>query len=391
MSPGSKRLLAQEWCERYLKSPRAQKGAILDEFCALTRMHRKAAIRRLRHPPPPREPRLRRPRRRRYDAAAIEALARIWEAAGRPWSVRLKAALPLWLPAMRKRFRLPPSVEKQLLAMSPRTIDRYLAERRRTSGHKLFGRTKPGTLLRHQIPIQTAAWKTDEPGYTEIDLVSHSGPHADGEFLHTLNVTDLRTTWNEARAVMGKGEIRVVAALDEIASALPFPLRGIDSDNGSEFINYHLLGYCQKRKIAFTRSRPYKKDDNAHIEQKNWTHVRRVLGWDRFDSQEALEAINDLYRHELCWMMNLFLPSVRLVGKERHGARLRRRYDAPKTPLDRLQEVGTARPEKLAEFQELRRKLDPFELSKTIERKLQGIFRLAEHPAAADAARRLAA
>ncbi len=390
MSPGSKRSLVAAWCERYLGGTKSQKGAILDEFCALTGWHRKAAIRRLRHPLEAR-PRRRSPRGRRYEAAAFQALKVVWEAAGRPWSVRLKSILPLWLPSLRKRRRMTPEVEAQLLAMSPRTIDRFLAEHRQASGHKLFGRTKPGTLLKHQIPIQTAAWKTDEPGFTEIDLVSHSGPHAEGEFLHTLNVTDLVTTWSEARAVMGKSEVRVVAALDDIATSLPLDLRGIDSDNGSEFINYHLVAYCKKRGIAFTRSRPYKKDDNAHIEQKNWTHVRRVLGWDRFDSPEALAAINDLYQHELGWMMNLFLPSVRLVVKERVGARLRRRYDTPKTPFDRLVEIGKARPKRLAQLKKLRDKIDPFELSKTIETKLQAIFRLAARTAPSAAERRRAA
>jgi len=318
----------------------------------------------------------------------VQVLAQVWEAAGRPWSVRLKAALPDWLPALRKRLRIPPAVETQLLAISPRTIDRLLANRRRSKGRKLFGRTKPGALLKHQIPIQTAAWKMGEPGYMEIDLVSHSGPQADGEFLHSLNMTDLETTWSEARAVLGKGEVRVVAALDEIAGALPFKLCGIDSDNGSEFINHHLVRHCRARGIVMTRSRPYKKDDNAHIEQKNWTHIRRVLGWDRFDSEEALEAINDLYKHELSWMMNLFQPSVRLLAKERVGARLKRRYDRPRTPLDRLIESGKALPRRIAELRRLRQRIDPFELSKAIETKLERIFRLAARP---DSARRRAA
>ena len=382
MSPGSKRALVEAWSARYLKASREQKGTILTEFCALTGMHRKSAIRRLRHPPEPRVG-VRRPRRRRYGPSAVRVLVQIWEAAGRPWSVRLKAALPLWLKGARRRSAVSPATEKQLLAMSPRTMDRYLSRRRRRTDGKLFGRTKPGTLLRRQIPIQTAAWETGQLGFVEMDLVSHSGPNAAGEFLHSLNVTDLESTWNESRAVMGKGEVGVVAALEQIAAALPFALRGVDSDNGSEFINHHLLRYCRKRGIAFTRSRPYKKDDNAHIEQKNWTHVRRVLGWDRYDSQEALAAINDLYRHELRWMMNLFQPSVRLLGKERIGARLKRCYDAPQTPLDRLTQNGKAHPQRLAELVRLRQTIDPFTLSETLGRKLETIYRLASRPALA--------
>src|SRR5207245_10758391 len=153
---------------------------------------------------------------------------------------------------------------------------------------------------------------------------------------------DIQTTWVETRAVLGKSEIRVQEALDEIRRALPFRLQGIDSDNGSEFINDHLYRYCQAHGIQFTRGRPYKKDDNAHIEQKNWTHVRRLLGYVRYDTEEAREAINDLYRHELGRLQNLFLPSVKLANKERVGSRLRRRYEAPQTPLQRLEASGAA-------------------------------------------------
>jgi hypothetical protein len=174
---------------------------------------------------------------------------------------------------------------------------------------------------------------------------------------------------------MGRGEAGVVDALDDIRRCLPFPLRGIDSDNGSEFINYHLYDYCRKRRIQFTRGRPYKKDDNAHIEQKNWTHVRRVFGWDRYDTREVLNAMNDLYTHELRLMMNLYQPSVKLRAKERVGSRLRRRYDAPQTPLDRL--IAGRDPKGLSpaiqKLLALREKTDPFTLSVTIETKLARI------------------
>jgi transposase InsO family protein len=381
MSPREKRSLASSWSERYLRAGREGKGTILTEFCALTGMHRKAAIRRLRHPPVPGKV-VRQARRRIYGPQAIRALSAIWQAAGRPWSVRLKAVLPLWLGAARKRLGLSETVERQLLAMSPRTMDRCLAKQRQQAGKRLFGRTKPGTLLRRQIPIQTAAWQSGEPGYFEIDLVSHSGPDAAGEFLYSLNVTDLESAWSESRAVMGKGETQVLRALDEIAKQLPFPFKGIDSDNGSEFINHHLLRYCKKHGIAFTRSRPYKKDDNAHIEQKNWTHVRRVLGWDRFDSLEALDAIQQLYRNELRCMMNLFQPCVRLTEKQRIGARLRRRYDSPKTPLDRLLESGKGNRQRLDELVRLRERTDPFALAHRLSEMLLAIDRLATSPRA---------
>jgi len=313
----------------------------------------------------------------RYGPPVLRALSKIWEAAGYPWSVRLKALLPLWLPWARQRLKISPEVERQLLAMSPRTMDRGLRPIKRRLGRRLYGRTKPGSLLKHHIPLQTASWAEARPGFTEIDLVSHSGNAASGEFLYSLNVTDLATTWVETRAVLGKGQTGIIQRLAEISQALPFPLRGLDSDNGSEFINHHVVRFCQQRQLQFTRSRPYKKDDNAHIEQKNWTHVRKLLGWDRYDSPHALEAINDLYQNELRLMMNLFQPTVKLERKERVGSRLRRRYGAAQTPLDRLlthPEVDLKRAQRL---RKLRESLDPFELSKAIERKLQRIYRLA--------------
>ena len=223
-----------------------------------------------------------------------------------------------------------------MLRISPRQIDRRLAAQRRQLRKRLYGRTKPGTLLKHHIPLKTDRWDVAVPGFTEIDLVAHCGNCGDGEFVHSLNLTDIHTTWVETRAVLGKGQVAVQTALEEIRQALPFRLRGIDSDNGSEFINEHLWDYCQAQEIQFTRGRPYKKDDNAHIEQKNWTHVRKLLGYVRYDTPAALAAIQTLYRGELRLFQNLFLPSVKLVRKERVGARVRRRYDAPQTPLDRV-------------------------------------------------------
>ena len=190
-------------------------------------------------------------------------------------------------------------------------------------------------------------------------------------------MTDIHTTWVETRVVMGKGQQGVCDAMEEIRQALPFPLLGIDSDNGSEFINHHLHRYCQDRQIQFTRGRPYKKDDNAHIEQKNWTHVRRVLGYERYDSPAAFDAIQDLYRHELPLFQNLFLPSLKLLRKVRIGSRLQRVYTAPLTPLQRLRSCPQADPEKIASWEDLLASLDPFALSQTIEKKLHAIYQLA--------------
>src|SRR5712692_8150235 len=365
---------------RYRQASPLQKRRILDEFCANCGYHRKYAIRLLNGPPPGSRPVLRRPRLRSvtYGPRLISILKAIWEAADYPWSVRLKALLPEWLPWIRRRFPLSPPLERQLLRISPRSIDYSLRPHKRQLRRRLYGRTKPGTLLKHHIPIKTDRWDVQQPGFTEIDLVTHSGSSASGDFCQSLNLTDIHTTWTETRAVLGKGQEGVRRALDEMRQTLPFPLQGIDSDNGSEFINDHLYRYCQAPQIQFTRGRPYKKDDNAHIEQKNWTHVRRLLGYLRYDSWAAREAMNDLYRHELRLFQNLFLPSVKLERKVRVGSRLRRTYQAPQTPFQRLGACPNSvlHPDRVAELKRRRDTLDPFALSHTIQIKLERIFRL---------------
>lgn len=381
MSPESKRDLLCAVYPRYCDAGREQRSGILDEFCATTGYHRKYAIALLNRPVEdvsrPARPRRRSPT---YSEQTIEVLAQIWEAAGYPWSSRLKALLPLWLPWAKKHIKkLDAEVEQQLGRISPRQIDRRLKDRKVALGRRIYGRTKPGTLLKHHIPIKTDNWDVAAPGFAEIDLVSHSGNNASGEFIHSLNLTDIHTTWVETKAVMGKGQQGIVDAIGEMQESMPFVLCGIDSDNGSEFINHHLYKYCQDQHIQFTRGRPYKKDDNAHIEQKNWTHVRKLLGWDRYDSAKALKAINDLYRNEMRLMMNLFQPSVKLASKTRIGSRIVRRYDEPQTPLDRLKASGNVNSQKFAGLLTLQQQTDPFELSRIIERKLQRIYKLAKY------------
>jgi transposase InsO family protein len=320
--------------ERYRKAGRKGKKAILNEFCANTGYHRKYAIRLLNGPAPGKRRSVPRPRGVRYGPETLAVLTAVWESAGYPWSVRLKALLPAWMPWIRKRFRLRPEIERQLGKISARQIDRRLKAQRTQQRRRLYGRTKPGYLLKHHIPVKTDHWDVQSPGFTEVDLVSHSGNSASGEFAHTLNVTDIHTTWTESRGVLGRGEQAVQRALNEIAGVLPFRLRAVDSDNGSEFINWHLQGWCEQQKIQLTRGRPYKKDDNAHIEQKSWTHVRKLLGWERYDTHQAVEAMNDLYSRELRLWLNLFLPSVKLVKKVRVGSKVRRLYDGPRTAAD---------------------------------------------------------
>lgn len=365
---------------RYRKAGKREKGRILDEFCRVCSYNRKYAIRKLQGPPPdtqaPRRPR--QPRGYTYANQVISILEAVWAAAGYPWSVRLKALLPLWMPWIRERYHILPSLEQKLLAISARQMDRRFQPHKRQVKRRIYGRTKPGRWLKHQIPLRLDKWNIHQPGYVEVDLVSHSGNSGLGEFLHSLNVTDIHTGWVETRAVRGKGQCGIVAALDEIRKALPFPLYGIDSDNGSEFINHHLWKYCKRHQIQFTRGRPYKKDDNAHVEQKNWTHVRRLLGWERYESLAALQALNELYAGDLRLMMNLFQPSVKLTYKVRVGSKLRRRYDAPQTPLDRLWKHQYGSGHKVRALHQQREMLNPFELAQSVDQQLEAIWRMAQ-------------
>ena len=367
--------LAMMW-QRYQHAGRAERTALLDEVTRMCGYHRKYAIDVLnrRQPPQPR-PR-RRPRRRPiYSAEAISVLAWLWEQTGYLCAPRLKAALRLWLPWVQQRRPLSATVVHQLRTISARQIDRRLQARKHRLKRRLYGTTRPGTLLKHLVPLKTDHWDVTRPGYLEIDLVSHSGASAAGEFLHTLDAVDIQTGWVERQAVMGKGQHGILQALTTIAQQLPFALRGLDSDNGSEFINGHLVAFCARRAIQFTRSRPYKKDDNAHVEQKNWTHVRKLVGWDRYDTPAAQHALNALYA-ELRLFQNLFQPSMKLQRKERRGARLLRRYEPPQTPFERVRASAAVDAGKVAALERLFRRTDPFVLAQHIAGHLERLATL---------------
>lgn len=365
---------------RYFTASKASRGKILDELCDVCSYNRKYAIWKLHHFSLQKHGKHRVKKSTRvYDDKVLSIVQSIWESANYPWSTRLKEILRLWLPWAHKRFEITPQIEHKLISISPSTIDRYLKTKKMILKRRMYGRTKPGTLLRHHIPVKCDHWDVNSPGFVEIDLVSHSGECATGEFIYSLNLTDIYSGWVESRAVMGRGEAGVLNALQDITKVLPFPLAGIDSDNGSEFINYHLLRYCKRQGIQFTRSRPYKKDDNAHIEQKNWTHIRKLIGWDRYDSLSALEAMNELYRGELRLFMNLYQPSVKLIKTIRIGSRRKRVYDNPSTPFDRLLKGEQADRVKLNALKALRNQINPFELSARVNGKLEHIFSLAHH------------
>ena len=378
MKVGFKMEYLKKIYQRYHKSDKQEKTQILNEFCKVCGYNRKYAIWLLNEPPKDDKDIPVKERNYIYLHQTISILEAIWEASGYLWSQRLKAALPMWLPWAKQRFPITPGIEKQLLSISPATIDRRLKNKRYRIKKRKYSSTRPGYLLKHQIPIKTHNWAVNRPGFLEFDLVSHGGSAAEGDFIHSLNSTDILTQWTETRAIMGRGETDALEKVQEIKSALPFPLLAIDPDNDGAFINWHLKRFCDKHKIQFTRSRPYKKDDNAHIEQKNWTHIRKIFGYVRYDSEEALQAMNDLYRNELRWFMNFFLPSVKLIGKKQVGSKIIRKYDTPKTPFQRLCECDKkyVYPEKIKELNKLFQSLNPFELSKTIDKKLNKIYEL---------------
>lgn len=364
--------------KRYLRAAKEEKSRILEEFCKTCRYNRKYAIRLLNGPPPEKTV-IRRKRPFQYSQQVIKIAEAIWKASSFLCGQRLKEAIPLWLPFAKKRFHISTDMEHQLLCISARQLDNRLRPYKRYWKKRIYSTTRPGSLLKHMIPVRTNHWDIRNPGYMEIDLVAHCGSSLSGSFLYTLNTTDIRTGWTERRAVMGKGQAAVFDALMAIRADIPFTLRGIDCDNGEEFINYHLLSFCMQSRprIAFTRSRPYKRDDNAHVEQKNWTHVRQIFGWDRYDTQEAQSAMNDLYANELRLFQNLFQPSTKLKRRIRIGSRTVRRYDRPKTPLQRVFESKICDAEKVEKLKHLQATLDPFELSEQIDEKLQHIFELA--------------
>lgn len=277
-------------------------------------------------------------RTRRYGSEVVEALRKVWKIQDYPCGKRLAAALPEVVPRLVAlgELRVTKKVQALLMTISPATIDRLLKPSREKLTLPHRGGTKPGTLLKHQIPVRTFAdWDDQRPGFVEIDLVAHNGGSGYGEFCQTLDATDVATGWSEQVAVLTKAQCHVLAALKQIRERIPYPLRGIDSDNGGEFINRPTQTYCEAERITFTRSRANRKNDNCYIEQKNWSIVRRFVGYGRYESAQALECLNQLYEvtHDY---VNFFQPSMKLIEKIRDGARVTRRYDTPKTPYQRV-------------------------------------------------------
>lgn len=337
MSQRSKRELQETIRPRYLKATKSGKARILDEFVAATGYHRKYAIRVLKHGRKTSGLR-KKGRRKEYQGEVVAALTRIWEICGRICSKRLKPFLPEIVAVLERHQELSLSAEvkSQLLRMSRSTIDRCLQPARFEEKRHGLSTTKPGTLLKKAIPIRTFAdWDDARPGFVEVDLVAHCGESVEGQFLNTLTTTDVSTGWTECVAVLHRSQHLVFAAIRTMRQRLPFPLLGLDSDNGGEFINDILYRYCQDEQVTFTRSRPYKKNDQAHVEQKNWSVVRHLIGYDRFETQEELQLLNSIY-DDLRLYVNFFQPVLKLIGKEQVGKKTVKRYDEAATPYQRV-------------------------------------------------------
>lgn len=366
--------------ERYFGSrTKREKSQILDEYCSNTDQSRKYVIRKIHRTDL--RPKQRKKRKEKYDGQVKAALAKIWEIFDYPCGQRLKSLLRAEVDRLRGlgEIEIPEEVALKLKMMSPATIDRKLKHQReflRLSRSK--SSPNPGYLLKQKIPIRLTEWDTSNVGYVEMDMVVHCGSSSLGEYINTLSVTEVSSGWWEGEAIMGRSQEHSFWALKEIRERTSFDWKGIDSDNGSEFINHTLYKYCQREKLEFTRSRPNRKNDNAYIEQKNWTHVRKVFGYLRYDTYEELMIINNLYHNELRLYKNFFQPVMKLASKERVGSSIKRKYDTPETPYRRLMESDQIPEEVKEELEGVYLSLNPAQLKRSIDAKLAKLYKAYE-------------
>lgn len=383
MSRTARGELVNTLARRYVLSSRQEKARILDEFVAITGFHRKHAMRALRSGPAVRGPQAR-ASRRIYGAAVREALVVLWEASDRICGKRLKALMPTLVDAMQRHghLQLGPELRAGLLAMSASTIDRALREVREQAGGRKRRRAVPSSSVRRSIPVRTFSdWDDPPPGYVEADLVAHSGPVTRGHFVQTLVVTDIATGWTECAPVLYREQTLLREVLGEIRKLMPFDLLGFDTDNDSVFVNETVRDYCRDAGIVFTRCRPWRKNDQAFVEQKNGAVVRRIVGYRRLEGLEAAAALSSLYATTRLFV-NFFQPSFKLADKRRDGARVIKRYHAPATPCHRLladaRTLGPVR-DRVAEWST---QLDPIRLLRRMRAQQQRIVEIADQPAA---------
>ena len=378
MSQTTRKEVLEKLRRRYRNAGAEHKRQLLDQAQELLGYHRKAAIRSLRAPTVVRGPRIITGRPLMYEPALLERWLRpIWAGTDYACGRRLVAMLPEWIPAYEAyERRLPAEAREKLLAASARTLDRLLEPLRGRGGGRTL--TRPGTLLRQQIPIRGSVWEEGQAGWLEVDTVALCGGSVAGEFVWMLDGVDYATTWVEVRAMWGRGQAGTLAALRDVEASLPFALLGLDSDNGGEFLNYHVLDWLQKRPrpVFMTRSRPFKKDDNAHVEQKNWTHIRQCFGYERHDNPAVVEPINALVKGAYGKLLNYFHATLKLERKERTPERLKRIYGPAQTPLARVLASPEVTPETKRRLEQDKARLNPFALKSEVRRSLQLIAAL---------------
>ncbi len=373
---------------RYAQGDRIERGRILDEFAAVTGFHRKHAMRLLRAGQPNRRSGPR-PGRRVYDDAVREALIVVWEASDRVCGKRLRPLVPILVEAMERHghLRLAQEVRISLLAMSAATIDRALRDVRRHVGGATRRRAAPSTAVRRSVPVRTFdGWDDPPPGFVEADLVAHSGPVAKGSFVQTLVLTDIATGWTECAPLLVREQRLLTEVLSELRKVLPFTLLGLDTDNDSVFMNETVRDYCEKAGVEFTRCRPYRKNDQAWVEQKNGAVVRRTVGYRRFEGLEAAAVLARLYA-AMRLFVNFFQPSFKLAAKARDDAKVRKRYHPPATPCQRLLADARTSQEVRRRLDELRATLDPVRLLREVRAAQQQLVEIADTPAVGDAAK----
>jgi hypothetical protein len=385
MSFQAKRELLVQTASRYRTAPPRQKRAILDEFVAATGYARKYAIRLLGQPVVPLPGPIARPRARTYGLEVVEALTVAWAAANYVCAKRLVPFLPELVASLERHGHLTLSTEVriQLLTLSAATADRLLRPVRQRTRPRGIGTTKAGTLLKHTVPIRTfAEWDDVRPGFMEADAVAHCGTRAEGAYLSSLVLTDVATGWTECLPLLHHGYDDVLRALDQARGLLPFPLLGLDTDNGSEFLNYPLLEYCERAQITFTRGRAYRKNDQCYVEQKNGSIVRQIVGYDRFEGELAYHQLAQVYR-ALRLYVNFFQPSLKLVLKRREGSQVYRRYDAAQTPFQRLLAADVLDEAARARLVALYEALDPVQLLQQLQHLQEALWRQAVVPSPA--------
>lgn len=376
---GERRAVTKKLAIQYKRGSRSEKSVMLDQLVDLTGWSRDHARARLCGAGEVRVVRVRSPRAPRYSSRVVSALELCWRAARTPAGKRLAPMLVVLVPLLRRDGELDLDDDEAalLVAMSAATIDRRLAGAKVLAGFRATSHTKPGSLLKTQIPIRTwSEWDDVAPGFVEIDLVGHEGGNSFGEFCFTLTMTDIATGWTVNRSVANKSAIRVAQAIEHACGAFPFPIVGIDSDNGSEFINAHFLEWCSARRITFTRSRPGNKNDGCHVEQKNWTHVRELVGYLRFDTEAELDVLNRIWAIDRGYT-NLLLTQQKLIESTRVGAKVIKRHDAASSPYQRLVAAEVLSPARKAALTRARNALHPGQVQREIDRLCTQLERLA--------------